>query len=57
MPISLIFWVLMLFWVLFAGWNGFRPGGDRTGLPGSLLLFLLFLLLGMRAFGGPVTGG
>jgi hypothetical protein len=58
MSISFIFWFIMLLWLLFAiawnwGWssiNAYGPAGN------SLLLFILFCLLGWRVFGFPVHG-
>lgn len=56
MPLAFIFWLLMLLWVVFTGWYGFRPDGDRAGLPGSFLLFLLFVVVGLKLFGAPISG-
>jgi hypothetical protein len=48
----------MLIWLLFAlAWNWNWAGIAAHGpLGNSLLLFLLFLLLGWRVFGAPVHG-
>jgi len=54
MPAALAFWVLMLLWLAFGLFQGFRPNGDRWWAGGSLLLFLLFLLLGWAQFGAPI---
>jgi hypothetical protein len=54
---GLIFWVLMLIWLVFAlatygGYTG------RWGVEGNtVLLFILFLLLGWQVYGPPVRGG
>jgi hypothetical protein len=58
MSIGLIFWIIMLIWLLFAlawnfNWAGVSPHGP---LGNSLLLFVLFLLIGWRVFGPPVHG-
>ncbi len=59
MPLGLIFWVIMLIWLLFGigshlGWFG---ANTQVGVVGStLMLFLLFALLGWRVFGAAVTG-
>jgi hypothetical protein len=55
MSLGLIFWILMLVWFVFgvyqhrANFNGFAAGG-------SLLTFILFLILGWAAFGAPIRG-
>jgi len=58
MTLSIWFWILMLVWVLFSGWSQYVPGQPYTyrNWGGSLLLFLLFLLLGWKVFGSPVSG-
>jgi hypothetical protein len=59
MSIGLIFWIIMLIWLIFAlAWNfNWAPGIAAHGpLGNSLLLFVLFLLLGWKAFGAPVHG-
>jgi hypothetical protein len=54
MNIGLAFWILMLIWLVFGlawhfGWIGaYGPWG------GSLLLFVLLLLLGWKVFGPPL---
>lgn len=58
MTLGLIFWIIMLLWLLFAlawnfNWGGVGPHGP---LGNSLLLFVLFLLLGWRVFGAPIHG-
>jgi hypothetical protein len=54
MDIGLAFWILMLIWLVF----GFF--GDRLGpwapWGGTLLLFILLLLLGWHDFGAPLRG-
>lgn len=57
MSFALLYWILMLFWLVFglwAGWpapntpNGFKPLG------GTLLLFVLLVLLGWKVFQAPL---
>ncbi len=53
MAIGLAFWTLMLLWLvlgLVQNW----PNGNWPGIANSLLLFLLFLLLGWHVFGAPL---
>ena len=52
----LIFWVLMLVWAVFQifSFGGFVHGQFRAG--GTLLEFVLFLLLGWQSYGAPVEG-
>jgi len=57
MSIGLIFWVIMLLWFIFAlAWN--RGWVDASVGPwgNSVMLFVLFLLLGWRVFGAPIHG-
>ena len=58
MPLSLAYWILMFFWVLFSVWWGWRT--DAAGRPtvagSGLLLFLLFLIIGLKLFGATITG-
>lgn len=54
MAAGVAFYVLMLLWLVFGLWWGLRPQGDRIFAGGSVLLFLLFLLLGWAVFGAPV---
>lgn len=58
MSIGLMFWIIMFLWLIFAiawnsGWAAVGPWGP-TG--NSILLFILFLLLGWRVFGAPIHG-
>jgi hypothetical protein len=59
---GLIFWVLMLIWFVFGMLVAVAPGvlGGYThiGIFGNtILLFILFLLLGWQVYGPPVRGG
>lgn len=53
MSLGLCFWILMLIWLVFSGWtSGWAP----RAMGGSLLLFVLLLLLGWAQFGAPIHG-
>ncbi len=52
MPLSYIFWLLMILWMLNSWWVNAAPG--RPWWPGSLLQFILFGLLGWQVFGAAV---
>lgn len=56
MSLGLCFWILMLIWLVF----GFLVYGGYASHYGSigntLLLFVLFLLLGWKVFGPPLHG-
>lgn len=52
---GLAFWILMLLWLVLALWISWPPPGGSWYFTGStLLLFLLFSLLGWQVFGAPV---
>lgn len=57
MTLGLCFWILMLLWLIFglAVWRG-AVAGAYAPLGGTLLLFILLLLLGWHAFGPPIHG-
>lgn len=58
MTLGLIFWILMLLWLVFGLWQNW-PGAQPPPwgwLGSTVLLFLLFLLLGWGVFGAPVRG-
>lgn len=53
---ELLFWVLMLLWLVFGLWSDYVPGQPypvRNGI-GTVLLFVLFAVLGWQVFGAPV---
>jgi len=52
MTLGLIFWILMLLWLVFSLWQNWPLSGPAIG--GSLLQFLLFLILGWQVFGAPI---
>jgi hypothetical protein len=57
MALGLAFWVLMMLWFVFGmvvNWPGTNlPYGNIVS---SVLLFVLFVLLGWHAFGAPIHG-
>lgn len=58
MTIGLIFWILMLIWLVFSAWSYWpnNPAGASYAWGNTVLLFVLFLLLGWGVFGAPVKG-
>lgn len=57
MTLGLAFWLCMFLWLMFGlAWNW--PGNSAIGPYGpignTVLLFLLFLILGWRVFGAPL---
>jgi hypothetical protein len=58
MPLGLIFWIIMLLWLIFAlmwNWPG-RPTFAYYAVGNTLMLFVLFVLLGWRVFGAAIQG-
>jgi len=54
---GLIFWVLMLIWLVFGILWHFALFTASVGiLGGTVLLFILFALLGWQVFGAPIKG-
>lgn len=55
MSFALCYWVLMLIWLVLGLWSS--PPGRANGYGvGTLLLFILLLLLGWKVFGAPLHG-
>lgn len=54
MPLGLMFWILMLLWLIFGLVERWGPSGPYWAWGGSLVLFILLLLLGWQVFGAPV---
>ena len=58
MSFQLLYWVLMLLWLVLGLWAGWPPAGSPgpafRPLGGTLLLFILLVILGWRVFGSPV---
>lgn len=52
MTFALLFWILMLFWLVFGLWSQWPAAGQPLRpLGGTLLLFILLVLLGWKVFG------
>jgi hypothetical protein len=56
MSLSLCYWIVMLVWLVFGLWANWPTGGNVRPLGGSLMLFLLLVLLGWKVFGAPIHG-
>lgn len=56
MSLGLAFWVIMLIWLVFGIIVHVYPGGVYGVWGGTLLLFVLLLLLGWKVFGAPLHG-
>lgn len=58
MSIGFVFWLLMLLWLIFGFvwyWpRGTPPSPAYPAIGGHVLIFLLFLLLGLAVFGFPI---
>lgn len=59
MSMGLVFWILMLIWLIFGlglqfGWFG--PNQTYAVWGNTLLLFILFVLLGWKVFGPAIAG-
>jgi hypothetical protein len=55
MTLGLCYWILMLIWLVFGLAFHFNYVSGSVGVLGnSLLLFILFLLLGWQVFGPPL---
>ncbi len=55
MTMRMLYWILMLLWVICVGWHGYNVGFTLY-FSGSLLEFILFVLLGWKSFGPPIDG-
>lgn len=56
MPLSILFWVLMIVWLIFGFYSEYVPGQPYPIVRGGrhLIIFILFGILGWAQFGGPV---
>lgn len=54
MTLGLAFWIIMLIWLVFGGLVHFGMVGVAYAGVGTLLLFVLFMLLGWQVFGPPL---
>lgn len=56
-PIGLLYWLLVILWLIFGLWSGWPIAGNPNGwrpMGGSLLIFVLFVLIGLELFGFPI---
>jgi len=51
MSLALCYWILLLIYVVFGAWSAWP--NVRTG-GGSLIVFLLLLVIGWKVFGAPL---
>jgi hypothetical protein len=54
MSFALVYWILMLIWLVFGFWSTWPVTSNPRPFAGTLLLFILLLLLGWKVFGAPV---
>jgi hypothetical protein len=54
MTLGLAFWILMLIWFVFGLFAHFYSVGPYGTVFSSVLLFVLFALLGWQLFGAPL---
>jgi hypothetical protein len=54
MTLGLCYWILMLIWLVFGVLVHFNVVGGYGVVGNSILLFILFLLLGWQVFGPPL---
>ncbi len=55
MSFALVYWILMLLWIVFGLWGNWpAQGGNFRPIGGTLLLFILLVILGWHDFGPPV---
>ena len=57
MTLKLIFWILMLLWLIFSLVGSGYFGAQWGPWGNSVLLFVLFALLGWKVYGSPIKGG
>lgn len=53
---GLIFWVLMLVWLVFGIVAHFGGMGPYGPIGSTILLFVLFFMVGWQVFGPPIRG-
>jgi len=58
MSLGLAFWIIILIWLLLGFYGNVAPNGviQWPVLGGTLILFILLVLLGWKAFGPPLHG-
>jgi hypothetical protein len=57
MTLGLAFWIIMLIWLVFGGLIHFGMVATAYAGISTLLLFVLFMLLGWQVFGPPLRSG
>jgi hypothetical protein len=57
MTLGLAFWIIMLIWLVFGGLLHFGMVAAAWAGVSTLLLFVLFVLLGWQVFGAPLRKG
>ncbi len=55
MSMRLLFYILLLLYFIFGVIPAFPHDGAYWGFGGTILHFILFLLLGYKAFGPPIS--
>jgi glucan phosphoethanolaminetransferase (alkaline phosphatase superfamily) len=60
MSLAFIYWLILLLWLIF-GFVWFWPRTDRAfaGFPvvgGNVIVFVLFVIIGLEMFGFPIGG-
>jgi len=56
MPLNVWYWILMALWLVLGLYSNYTPGQPYPWVRGggTLLLFLLFMVLGIKVFGSPI---
>lgn len=55
MTFALAYWILMLIWFVFGCWSNWPVSKASIGpMGGSVLMFVLLVLLGWAVFGAPL---
>ena len=55
MTFALAYWILMFIWLIFGFWSNWPIGpNNRFVLGGTVLQFILFVLIGLQLFGEPI---
>jgi hypothetical protein len=56
MSLGFLYWLILILAFIFSGYWSFRPTGDRGGFGVSVAIFVLFVILGLKLFGFPISG-
>ena len=57
MTLTIWYWLFMALWLIFSGWRNFSTPTNPYPWGGTLLEFILFLIIGFKLFGSPIAGG